>query len=93
MSLRHSHTGETPGCLPKVPDGMEPDREISSINDLQEGEILRGYVKAIGKVGAFIKLGRGVVGRVMISNLSDRFIKNYQSCVSVGELVRTKVLR
>ena len=92
LSLRHSHLGETPQCLPKIAQDSQPDREILSIEDLEKGEILRGYVKAVSSVGVFIKLGHNVVGRVMIANISDRFIQNYQSSVNEGELVRTKVL-
>ena len=45
--------------------------------------------------GLFVvfRLGRNVFGRVMICNISDRYIKNYESAISVGSLVRAKVLR
>jgi predicted RNA-binding protein with RPS1 domain len=93
LSLRQCHCGETPSCFPASSDGVEPDREISTINDIEEGLVLRGYLKAIDHNGAFVKLGRIVTGRVMICNLSDRYIRNYQSCYSQGELVRVKVIR
>ena len=32
-----------------------PDREITSLEDLPEGTIVRGYVKAVTDVGVFIR--------------------------------------
>ena len=40
----------------------------------------------------FHRLGCDIVGRVMIANLSDRYIKNFKSVVEEGEIVRVKVI-
>lgn len=93
LSLRKSQTGLTIPALPVLPEGAEPDREINHVADLREGGVVRGYVSSVTKYGIFVKLGRELVGRVMIRNLSDQFVSDYQSCVNVGDLVRTKILR
>lgn len=32
------------------------DREIKSLDDLKEGDIIRGYVKSYSDVGVFVRL-------------------------------------
>lgn len=32
------------------------DREIKSLDDLKEGDIIRGYVKSCSDVGVFVRL-------------------------------------
>ena len=34
------------------------DREIKSLDDLKEGDIIRGYVKSCSDVGVFVRLVR-----------------------------------
>lgn len=41
----------------------------------------------------YIRLGRGIDGRVQIAHLIDGFIKNFKSIYSVGELVEAKVMK
>lgn len=47
------------------------DREISSIDDLKEGQPLRGLVKNVTPHGLFVALGRSVVARIKIKELFD----------------------
>ena len=54
--------------------------------------ILRLKWESFQSCVSLYRLGREVTGRVMITNISDRFIKNYQSVVLIGELVRVKVI-
>ena len=56
LSLRTSRTGEklkVEGVEP--PEGVASDPEISSLEDLQKGEVVRGYIKAVTDVGAFVQ--------------------------------------
>ena len=46
------------------------DREISSIQDLKEGQQVRGLVKNVQN-GLFVALGRSVVARIKIRELFD----------------------
>jgi rRNA biogenesis protein RRP5 len=50
--------------------GEVVDREISSIQDLKEGQQIRGLVKNVQN-GLFVALGRSVVARVKIRELFD----------------------
>jgi len=70
----------------------QTDREISSISDIKVGEILRGFVTNVAKSGLFVSLSRDVVGRVMIRDLSDQFLKDWMSQFKVHQLVKAKVV-
>ena len=35
--------------------GTPPDQEITSLEDLPEGTVVRGYVKAVTNVGIFVR--------------------------------------
>lgn len=64
LSLRHSRTrcgdseeevkGDFLGQL-LLEEDMPPDPEISSLEDVLEGTVLSGYVKATTGVGAFVQ--------------------------------------
>jgi rRNA biogenesis protein RRP5 len=47
------------------------DREITSIDDLKEGQSIRGLVKNVTQHGLFVALGRSVVARIKIKELFD----------------------
>lgn len=51
--------------------GDVTDREISSIDDLKEGQSIRGLVKSVAQHGLFVALGRSVVARIKIKELFD----------------------
>ncbi|MPW24860.1 S1 RNA-binding domain-containing protein [Alkalibaculum sp. M08DMB] len=66
--------------------------EVMEIKDLKEGMILSGTVRNVIDFGAFIDIGVHQDGLVHISHLSDKFIKNPMEVVSVGDIVKVKVL-
>jgi rRNA biogenesis protein RRP5 len=70
----------------------QTDREISSIADVKVGEILRGFVKLVADTGLFVWLSGTVVGRVMIRDLSDQFLKDWKSQFKINQLVKGKVV-
>lgn len=35
--------------------GDSPDQEITSLDDLPEGTVVRGYIKAVTNVGVFVR--------------------------------------
>lgn len=68
------------------------DKEINAFDDVDSGDVIRGYVKNIAKNGLFVSLGRQVVGRVKISELFDSYIKDWQSKFTIGQLVEAVIL-
>ncbi|KAJ1569857.1 Protein RRP5 [Nowakowskiella sp. JEL0078] len=67
--------------------------EINSVVDLKPDSIVRGYVKNISDKGVFVSLGRKVVARVKIAEISDAFVKDWQPLFKVGQLVRGRIIR
>lgn len=70
----------------------QTDQEISDISDIKVGQIIRGFVTNVADVGLFVGLARNIVGRVLIKDLSDQFIKDWKSHFKVNQLVKAKVL-
>lgn len=68
------------------------DREIASISSINVGDVIRGFVSNIPDSGLFVLLGRGIIGRVLIRDLSDQFLEDWKSHFKVNQLVRGKVL-
>ncbi|KAF7723464.1 rRNA bioproteinsis protein rrp5 [Apophysomyces ossiformis] len=68
-------------------------KEINSVDDVEEGEIVSGYVENVADSGVFIAYGRRVHARVKIANLSDLFVKEWKELYKVGQLVKSKVLQ
>jgi protein Tex len=66
--------------------------DVSSIGDLKEGMILQGVVTNVAAFGAFVDIGVHQDGLVHVSQLSNRFIKDPNEAVKVGQIVKVKVL-
>ncbi|RQW89278.1 MAG: RNA-binding transcriptional accessory protein [Geobacter sp.] len=66
--------------------------EIREITDLKEDMVLQGVVTNVTAFGAFVDVGVHQDGLVHVSHLADRFIKNPNDAVSVGQVVKVKVL-
>ncbi|MBP6217990.1 MAG: helix-hairpin-helix domain-containing protein [Oligoflexales bacterium] len=66
--------------------------EVSTLDDLQVGMKLKGTVSNVTKFGAFVDIGVHQDGLVHISELSDKFIEDPASCVSVGDVLDVYVL-
>src|SRR5579859_7690483 len=69
----------------------QTDHEISSISDIKVGQIIRGFVTNVADSGLFVGLARNIVGRVLIKDLSDQFLKDWKSHFKVNQLVKGKV--
>lgn len=65
---------------------------IETINDLQPDMILEGVVTNVSNFGAFVDIGVHQDGLVHISMLADRFVKNPNDIVKVGDIVKVKVM-
>ena len=59
LSLRHSRTGERADeAVLTDQEGVvnrSCDPEIQSVEDLEKGQLVRGYVKAVTDVGVFVR--------------------------------------
>ncbi|WP_026754258.1 Tex family protein [Sediminibacter sp. Hel_I_10] len=68
------------------------NQNITSINDLQEGQLLPGIVNNITAFGCFVDVGIKESGLIHISNLSDGFVKDVNEHVHLQEQIIVKVL-
>ena len=66
--------------------------DVLSLEDLKPDMILTGTVRNVTDFGAFVDIGVHQDGLVHISQLSDRYIKHPSEAVSLGDVVRVKVL-
>ena len=66
--------------------------DIREISDLREGMILQGVVTNVTAFGAFVDIGVHQDGLVHVSHLANRFIKDPNDAVQVGQVVKVKVL-
>ena len=66
--------------------------DVLKFDDLQEGMELTGTVRNVIDFGAFVDIGVKHDGLVHISEMSDRYIKNPSEVVSVGDIVKVKVI-
>ena len=67
-------------------------QDVLKFEDLKEGMILPGTVRNVIDFGAFVDIGVKYDGLVHISEMSDKYIKNPSEVVSVGDIVKVKVI-
>ncbi len=67
-------------------------KDITHLEDLRPGMILEGTVRNIVDFGVFVDIGLKNDGLVHISQLRDKYVKHPMEVVSVGDIVRVKVL-
>lgn len=68
------------------------DKEISDVSQLDAGDIVRGFVKNVSDKGLFVLLGGQVTALVKISNLSDRYLKEWKDHFQIDQLVKGRVI-
>lgn len=66
--------------------------DVLKFEDLKEGMTLTGTVRNVIDFGAFVDIGVKHDGLVHISELSNSFVKNPSDIVSVGDIVKVKVI-
>lgn len=67
-------------------------QDVLKFEDLREGMILTGTVRNVIDFGAFVDIGVKHDGLVHISELSEKFVKTPSDIVSVGDVVKVKVI-
>ncbi|KAK7419432.1 rRNA biogenesis protein rrp5 [Neonectria punicea] len=68
------------------------DKEINEVSQLNTGDIVRGFVKNVADKGLFVLLGGQVTALVKISNLSDRFLKEWKDHFQIDQMVKGRVI-
>ena len=66
--------------------------DVLGMEDLKPEMILTGTVRNVIDFGAFVDIGVHQDGLVHISELSDRYVKHPSEVVSVGDVVKVRVL-
>ena len=66
--------------------------DVLKFEDLQEEMVLTGTVRNITDFGAFVDIGVKHDGLVHISELSDKFVKKPSDIVSIGDIVKVRVI-
>ena len=67
--------------------------DVLKFEDLTEGMVLNGTVRNVIDFGVFVDIGVKYDGLVHISEMSERYVKNPSEIVSVGDIVKVKVIK
>ena len=82
-----------PGRDPRDPFEVFSFAEgIDKMTDLVEGQVLPGIVTNVTNFGAFIDIGVHQDGLAHISQLADRFVRDPNEVVKVGQKVQARVM-
>ncbi len=65
---------------------------VNDLGDLKQGMILEGVVTNVTRFGAFVDIGVHQDGLVHISELANTYVQDPSDVVSVGDVVKVKVL-
>jgi uncharacterized protein len=82
-----------PGRDPR--EDFEPPsfrEDVEKLEDLVEGMVLEGVVTNVTAFGAFVDVGVHQDGLVHISELADRFVKDTNEIVKVGDKITVRVI-
>lgn len=66
--------------------------DVLKFEDLRDDMILTGTVRNITDFGCFVDVGVKHDGLVHISEMSDKFVKSPSAIVSIGDIVKVKVI-
>ena len=67
-------------------------QDVLSLEDIKTGMEFEGVVRNVVDFGAFVDIGVKVDGLVHISEMSDRRIKHPLEVVSIGDIIKVRVL-
>ena len=68
------------------------DDKVNQLEDLKPGMVLEGVITNVTHFGAFIDIGVHQDALIHISQLANTFVKDPNEIVSVGDVVKVKVL-
>ncbi|MCF0216604.1 MAG: RNA-binding transcriptional accessory protein [Fibrobacteraceae bacterium] len=68
------------------------DARIQTINDLITGAWMEGVVTNVANFGAFVDIGVHQDGLVHVSEISDKFVQDAKTVLTVGDVVKVRVV-
>ncbi|KAL1584265.1 hypothetical protein WHR41_06721 [Cladosporium halotolerans] len=68
------------------------DVQIPNLTSLKSGDLVRGFVKHISEKGVIVSLSGTVDAFVRIADLSDQYIKDWKTFLSIDQLVRGRIM-
>ncbi len=74
-------------------DFFEFDKNVNSIEDVQQGMVLPGIVTNITNFGAFVDIGVHQDGLVHVSQIANRFVRDPNEVLKLNQKVMVKVLQ
>ena len=73
--------------------GRQAQAEVEALGaEVKVGSIYEGKVVAVKEFGAFIEIAPGTDGMCHISELAHGFVKNVSDVISMGDIVKVKVI-
>ncbi|RVE75742.1 hypothetical protein OJAV_G00001760 [Oryzias javanicus] len=87
LSLRPSRLNSNPKAV--------KDPEVKSLDELEAGQLIRGFVKSVGEQGVFIRLSRTITGRAQLQQATHYFVSSHSVLAEhllPNSLLSTKVL-
>ncbi|VEU22446.1 DEKNAAC103561 [Brettanomyces naardenensis] len=69
------------------------NKVINSVDDLQVGDIVRGFVKRVADNGVYVALSRHLFALVRVTDLSDAFLREWKQFFKVHQAVVGKILK
>jgi uncharacterized protein len=84
-----SHPGRDPRPRQLVPRFVPPDTDLKT---LTKDQIVEGIVSNVASFGAFVDLGTTRDAMVHISEISNHYVRDARVLLSIGQVVRARVL-
>ncbi len=73
-------------------EAVKFDDAVNKMSDLKSGMILQGQVTNVTNFGAFVDIGVHQDGLVHVSQLANKYVADPAEVVTVGDVVRVKVM-
>ena len=84
-----SQPGRDPRPRLFLPQLLPPDADAKG---LEKGHVVEGIVSNVASFGAFVDLGVPRDGMIHISEISNRYVRDARILLSIGQVVRARVL-
>lgn len=68
------------------------DKYIESFESISAGQTVEGFISNVANSGIFVELGRSVVARVLIKNVSDGYLPDWKRGFVVKQKVKGVIL-
>ncbi|RDY08514.1 rRNA biogenesis protein RRP5, partial [Mucuna pruriens] len=92
LSLRSSNMMLSQGSADVHSIVNANDKCVEKIEDLHPDMIVKGYIKNVSPKGCFIMLSRNIDAKILLSNLSDQYVKEPEKEFPIGKLVIGRVI-